>query len=69
MRIVYACESGSGVWGFESPDSDWDMQFAYVLPVTWYLVIDLEQKRDVIELSLDGELDINGWDLYKALGL
>ena len=29
----------------------------------------LERKRDVIERPIDGQLDINGWDLRKALRL
>ena len=33
------------------------------------LSIDLDQKPDVIELPIVGELDINGWDLRKALRL
>ena len=69
VRIVYACESGSRAWGFASSDSDWDVRFIYVRPTAWYLAVDLEQKRDVIELPLEGLLDINGWDLRKALGL
>jgi predicted nucleotidyltransferase len=28
-----------------------------------------KNRRDVIEVPIDGSLDINGWDLQKALGL
>jgi uncharacterized protein len=69
VRIVYACESGSRAWGFASRDSDWDVRFLYVRPQDWYLTVDLERKRDVIELPIENDLDINGWDLRKALGL
>ena len=31
--------------------------------------INLESKRDVIELPIDEKLDVNGWDLRKALKL
>jgi hypothetical protein len=69
VRILYACESGSRAWGFASPDSDYDVRFIYVHPRDWYLGIDLEYRRDVIECPIEGVLDINGWDLRKALQL
>lgn len=65
VRIVYACESGSRAWGFPSADSDYDVRFLYVRTLEWYLSID--EKRDVIEHPVDDGLDINGWDLKKAL--
>ena len=67
IRIVYACESGSRAWGFPSADSDYDVRFIYARPPEWYLSID--EKRDVIECPINEELDINGWDLKKALQL
>ena len=69
VRILYACESGSRAWGFASPDSDYDVRFIYVRPRDWYLSIDLEHRRDVIERPIEGVLDINGWELRKALQL
>ncbi len=66
-RILLAVESGSRAWGFASPDSDYDVRFIYVRPVKSYLK--LEKVRDVIELPINEELDINGWDLDKALRL
>lgn len=67
VRILYACESGSRAWGFPSRDSDYDVRFLYVRPVEWYLSI--FEKRDVIERPINDMLDINGWDLKKALTL
>ena len=67
VSIVYACESGSRAWGFESTDSDWDVRFIYVDQQDWYLSIDVEEKRDVIERPINDELEISGWDLRKAL--
>lgn len=69
VRILFACESGSRAWGFESQDSDYDVRFLYVHQPDWYLSVDLEYRRDVIELPIDEVLDINGWDLRKALKL
>lgn len=69
VRILYACESGSRAWGFESADSDFDVRFLYVRRPDWYLSIDVEHRRDVIELPISEELDVNGWDLRKALML
>jgi uncharacterized protein len=69
VRILYAIESGSRAWGFASPNSDYDARFVYVHPRDWYLSIDLEEKRDVIEYKIVDEIDINGWDLRKALRL
>ena len=67
VRIVYACEAGSRAWGFPSQDSDYDVRFIYVRPVEWYLSI--FDKRDVIEKPISNMLDINGWDIKKALRL
>ena len=67
IRILHAVESGSRAWGFPSPDSDYDVRFIYVRPPEFYLK--LEKTRDVIELPINDMLDINGWDLNKALRL
>ncbi|MEO1722159.1 MAG: nucleotidyltransferase domain-containing protein [Pseudomonadota bacterium] len=67
VRILFAIESGSRAWGFPSPDSDYDVRFVYAHPVDWYL--SLEPGRDVIERPIVGDLDINGWELRKALNL
>ena len=69
VKVLYACESGSRAWGFPSADSDYDVRFIYLHPTDWYLSIDLERRRDVIELPIDDNLDVNGWDLCKALQL
>lgn len=67
VRILYACESGSRAWGFASTDSDYDVRFLYVRPPDWYLSVNVERMRDVIEYPIVDDLDINGWDLRKAL--
>jgi uncharacterized protein len=67
VTIFFACESGSRAWGFPSENSDYDVRFLYVKPVEWYLSI--VESRDVIEYPIDDQLDINGWDIKKALKL
>lgn len=67
VKIIMAIESGSRAWGFASPDSDYDVRFIYVRKKEDYLK--LEGMRDVIEWKLDEVLDINGWDIRKALQL
>lgn len=67
VRILYACESGSRAWGFASQDSDYDVRFIYAHKMDDYLSID--EQRDVIELPINDMLDINGWELRKALRL
>lgn len=67
INILYACESGSRAWGFPSTDSDYDVRFIYTRPLPWYLSI--EGKSDTIILPINDELDINGWDIKKALAL
>ncbi len=69
VRVIYAVESGSRAWGFESPNSDYDVRFIYTHPKDWYLAVNLEDKRDVIEYEIVDEIDINGWDVRKALKL
>lgn len=69
VKILYACESGSRAWGFPSADSDFDVRFLYLHRPEWYLSINLEHKRSVIERPIHDRLDISGWDLRKALKL
>lgn len=68
-KVLLAVESGSRAWGFASPNSDYDARFIYANPPDWYLSVGLEEKRDVIEYPIVDEMDINGWDLRKALRL
>lgn len=67
VKILYAVESGSRGWGFESKDSDFDVRFIYVHPSEWYL--NVFEGTDIIEIPVDEVLDVNGWDLRKALKL
>lgn len=67
VKIIFACESGSRAWGFPSQNSDYDIRFVYIKNEDEYLK--LNRDRDVIEYMLDDVIDMNGWDLDKALKL
>lgn len=67
VKIIYAVESGSRAWGFESIDSDYDVRFIYVRNSLDYL--SLFDKKDTINYQCDEVFDINGWDVSKALKL
>lgn len=67
VRVVWAVESGSRAWGFPSPDSDYDCRFFYIRSYDDY--VSPWRPRDVIETPLDDILDVNGWDLIKAIRL
>jgi len=73
VTVLYAVESGSRAWGFESPDSDYDVRFVYQHSTAQY--VRLDDTRDVIECMLEPPvgstdvLDISGWDLSKTLRL
>jgi predicted nucleotidyltransferase len=67
VKILYAVESGSRGWGFESKDSDFDVRFIYIHPVEWYL--NVFEGSDINEIPVDKVLDVNGWDLRKAMRL
>ena len=65
--ILLAVESGSRAWGFESPDSDWDVRFLYARPPAWH--VSLTPGRDVLEVARPNDLDLSGWDTRKAINL
>jgi predicted nucleotidyltransferase len=67
IKVLYAVESGSRAWGFESLDSDYDIRFIYAHNKNWYL--NILPKRDVIEYPIVDDFDYSGWDLRKAMFL
>ncbi len=67
IKVLYAVESGSRAWGFESTDSDWDIRYIYIHRLDWYLKID--EKKDSQEEILPNDIDLAGWELKKALRL
>jgi predicted nucleotidyltransferase len=67
VKILYAVESGSRAWGFESLDSDYDIRFIYAHHKNWYL--NILPKKDVIEYPIITVFDYSGWDLRKTMFL
>lgn len=65
-RVIYAAECGSRSTGLESPDSDYDIKFIYVMPLKFYL--SLGNIPDFINCNLDGA-NIQGWDITKFLNM
>jgi predicted nucleotidyltransferase len=67
INILYAVESGSRAWGFESQNSDYDVRYIYIHKLDWYLSID--DKKDSREIILPNDIDLAGWEIRKALRL
>jgi predicted nucleotidyltransferase len=68
--LLFATISGAHLYGFPSPDSDYDLRGCHVLPVSE--VVGLDPGRETIELSVvDGqfELDLVTHDAKKFFGL
>lgn len=65
IKVLHVIESGSRAWGFASWDSDYDVRFIYVRDRDFYL--SLRDTKDFIDWELNEVLDINGWDVKKAL--
>lgn len=69
VRILFAVESGSRVWGFHSPNSDFDVRFIYVNAPAYYLSIN--DRSDCIDNTpFNTEVyDFSGWCLRKSMQL
>jgi predicted nucleotidyltransferase len=68
--LIFATISGAHLYGFPSPDSDYDLRGVHVLPVRE--VIGLNEPRETIEISgmHDGlEMDLVTHDLKKFIGM
>lgn len=66
---LYACESGSRAWGFDSFDSDFDVRLIYKHSPDWYM--SLYDQKDTVEFinhePFDVPFDVGGWDIKKTL--
>src|SRR3954462_8133169 len=68
--LVFATISGAHLYGFPSPDSDYDLRGCHVLPV--HEVVGLDPGRETVESSTtDGglEVDLVTHDARKFFGL
>jgi len=68
--LLFATISGAHLYGFPSPDSDFDLRGAHVLPLAE--VVGLEAKHETVERSGvrdDLEIDLVTHDVKKFFGL
>ena len=68
--LLFATVSGAHLYGFPSPDSDYDLRGVHILPLRQ--VVGLDPGPETIEVSdvVDGlELDLVTHDAYKFFGL
>ena len=68
--LLFATISGAHLYGFPSPDSDFDLRGAHVLPLP--KVLGLEVRDETVEDSrvIEGlEMDIVSHDVKKFFGL
>lgn len=69
-RLVFATISGAHLYGFPSPDSDYDLRGTHILPLK--NVVGLQTSDETIEDSrvIEGlEMDIVTHDVKKIFGL
>lgn len=67
--LLFATVSGAHLYGFPSPDSDYDLRGVHILPASE--VVGLFRQRDTVEVAKkDGiELDLVTHDIHKFFGL
>ena len=63
---LFYIESGSRLWGIESPDSDFDVRGFHLQSKEQYY--DFRKHRDLIEV-MDGDFDFVSYDVDKMFGL
>ena len=67
ITILFAVESGSRMWGFESDDSDYDIRVVFTYPTVKYLGIrPYKETIDYMIKDPDTDkpiLDVSGWEL------
>ena len=67
VKIVMAALTGSHSFGLSSNKSDLDIRFVYI-HVSKRSYLSLRQPKEIIHLN-ESNLEMEGWDLYKAARL
>lgn len=67
LEVLFAVESGSRMWGFASPNSDYDVRFVYRRRPKDYLTVHPKDDPDLV--YVEGDIDAVGWDIRKFLRL
>ena len=68
--LLFATVSGAHLYGFPSPDSDWDLRGVHVLPAREVLGLALPRETIDSDQIVDGlELDLVTHDVRKFMGL
>ncbi|WP_407569458.1 DNA polymerase beta superfamily protein [Deinococcus altitudinis] len=68
--LMFASVSGAHLYGFASPDSDWDLRGVHILPASEVLGLALPRETVDSDRVVDGlELDLVTHDVRKFMGL
>ena len=68
--LLFATVSGAHLYGFASPDSDWDLRGVHILPASEVLGLSIPRETIDSDRIVDGlELDLVTHDLRKFMGL
>ena len=68
--LLFATISGAHLYGFPSPDSDFDLRGAHVLPLAGVIGLDVRDETVEAARVIEGlEMDIVSHDVCKFLGL
>jgi predicted nucleotidyltransferase len=68
--LLFATISGAHLYGFPSPDSDYDLRGAHVLPLDAIVGLEVRDETVQDERVIDGlEMDIVSHDMKKFFGL
>ena len=66
VKIHFAIESGSRLWGISSKDSDYDIRFVYSYPKEKYLSFsNIDRVIDTESIFNGAVYDFVGFDIYK----